>query len=65
MIILSIVIIAIIIYEIMNMEEKATKDVVVLIGISVFTWLLGFIYISDPYRDSIAKLIMDTLGIKM
>ncbi|HAN09738.1 MAG TPA: hypothetical protein DCP90_03895 [Clostridiales bacterium] len=65
MIIFSIMIIAIIIYEIINMEEKVTKDIALLIGISVFTWLAGFLYISDPYRDSIVKLIMDTLGIKM
>jgi multisubunit Na+/H+ antiporter MnhB subunit len=49
--------------EIKRMEEKQQKkEIVVYLGLAVIGLALGFLYLSNPYRTSLAQHILSLIG---
>jgi len=66
MIVLIVFLILISIYELRGLiKQKQKKEIIVFLGLTIITFITGYIYISDPLVDkSIVKVIMEAMGIK-
>ncbi|HBY19470.1 MAG: hypothetical protein A2Y24_06980 [Clostridiales bacterium GWE2_32_10] len=65
MIALTILLIIISIFEIKNMlENNQKKEIVIFVCITIIIWIIGRVYISDPFRPSIVNMIMSAFGIQ-
>lgn len=60
---LTIIVFIVGIFEIRAMSRrKQNKEIIVFCVISFLSLLLGYIYLSDPYQESLAKRILSVLG---
>ncbi len=49
-------------FEIWSMiKKKQYREMAVVIAIAILSLSLGFFYLSDPYRESLAQLILSLL----
>lgn len=66
MIFLIIFLMLISIYELRGLiKQKQRKEIIVFLGLTIITFITGYIYISNPLVDkSIVKVIMEAMGIK-
>lgn len=56
MIVFTILMMGLVIFEIKNLWGKDNrKEMMVFIGLALITLAFGYYYISNPYRDSLAK----------
>lgn len=48
------------VYEIMGLWGKDSKgEIAVLVGLTLMTLALGCVFIADPYRLSVARVLLD------
>jgi len=65
MILLTVLVLGISVFEIWNMvKKKQKKEIVVFVVIAALTLAIGYIYISDPSRESLAQCILRVFGIE-
>lgn len=65
MILLSIIVVVVSIFEIMILlKKKLKKELILYLCMAAITLAFGYFYLSNPYRSSFTNVILNLLGVK-